>query len=146
MRKCLSLMVAVFVMLVGSVCFAASSASGSTNGSNAVRIHVQGPNNSKLIYAKMPAFILTFKDTKGKAANGTMIFVDRSTGKVLSTRKVYGKTNFVPPNEKRDYVVVFTPAVKNQVIKWSVTKNISAVGNRYFYELYPTSYRIKGVG
>lgn len=146
MRKCLSVLVAFLVMMVGSVCFAATSASGSTNSSNAVRIHVQGPNNSKLIYAKMPAFILTLRDSKGKAANGTMIFVDKSTGKVLSARKVYGKTNFVPPNEKRDYVVVFKPAVKNQVIKWSVTKNTSAVGNRYFYELYPTSYRIKAVG
>jgi hypothetical protein len=94
----------------------------------------------------MPAFIVTFKDTKGKAANGKMIFVDRSTGKVLSSRSVYGKTNFVPPNEKRSYIVVFKPNAKNQVIKWRVEKNHSAVGNRYFSELYTTSYRIKAVG
>ncbi|MDD6133660.1 MAG: hypothetical protein PUB49_02960 [Selenomonadaceae bacterium] len=146
MRKCLSVLVAFLVMMVGSVCFAASSANGSTNGSNACRIDVQAPSNSKLSYSKMPAFIVTFKDTKGKAANGTMIFVDRSTGKVLSSRSVYGKTNFVPPNEKRSYIVVFKPNAKNQVIKWRVEKNHSAVGNRYFSELYTTSYRIKAVG
>ncbi|MBQ1866885.1 MULTISPECIES: hypothetical protein [Selenomonas] len=146
MRKFLSLLVALLIMAAGSVCFAASSVSGSTNGSNACRINVQAPNNSKLSYSKMPAFIVTFKDTKGKAANGTMIFVDRSTGKVLSSRSVYGKTNFVPPNERRSYIVVFKPKVKNQVIKWTVQKNHSAVGNRYFCELYTTNYHIKSVG
>lgn len=146
MRKYFSLFAALLLMLTGTVCFAASSASGSTNASNAVRIHVQGPNNSKLIYSKMPAFIVTFKDSKGKAANGEMIFVDRSNGHVLSASSVYGKTNFIPPKEKRDYIVVFKPKVKNQVIYWSVKKNTSAVGNRYFYELYPTKYRIASVG
>lgn len=146
MKKYVSLVVAFLLMMIGSVCFASTSASGNTSSSNAVYLHVQGPNNSKLIYAKMPAFILTFKDSHGKAASGKMIFVNKANGHVISARSVSGKTNFVPPNELRDYIIVFKPAVKNQVVYWSVKKNISAVGNRYFYELHPTRYQIKAVG
>ncbi|SHK61046.1 hypothetical protein SAMN05216582_10969 [Selenomonas ruminantium] len=146
MRKYFSLCVAFLLLMMSSVCFASTSSSGNTNGSNAVHLHVQGPNNSKLIYAKMPAFILTFKDSHGKAAKGHMIFVNKANGHVISARSVHGKTNFVPPNELRDYIIVFKPDAKNQVVYWSVKKNTSAVGNRYFYELHPMRYQIKSVG
>ena len=75
-----------------------------------------------------------------------MIFVNKANGHVISARSVQGKTNFVPPNELRDYIIVFKSDTKNQVVYWNVKKNTSAVGNRYFYELHPMHYQIKSVG
>jgi hypothetical protein len=132
------------MMLFGVTCFAASSTSGSTNANNAVRIVIQGPSNSKLIFDKMPSFKLTFKTSNGKSANGTMVFCDGNTGNVISSRSVYGGTTFIPPGERRRYIVVFIPS-GNQNIYWSVKKN-NRVFSTYNYEVYPMRYHIGAVG
>ena len=75
-----------------------------------------------------------------------MFFVDGKTGTVIQSRYVCGGTNFVPPDEHRNYIIVFYPCYSNQVAYWSIKKNYKAVGNRYFYELYTTKYNIGAVG
>ena len=143
MKNIVSVLMALVVMFACSVCFANSSASGRTNYTNAMKIVVQAPQNSSLSYSKMPAFVLTFRTSSGAMATGTMSFYDGQTGKHLETRNVTGGTNFVPPKERRSYIVIFR---SNQVAYWRVTKNTKAVGNRYFYELYTGMYWPKAVG
>lgn len=136
----------LLLVLLCSTCFAASSVSGNTNSYNAARLVVQGTQNSKLSYSKMPAFRLTFKYKDGKMAEGRMYFVDGKTGKVISSRYVCGGTNFVPPGERRSYLIVFYPKYSNKIAYWTIKPNYNAVGNRYFYELYKTNYHIGAVG
>lgn len=138
--------VLLILMLICSTCFAASTASGRTNYHNAARLVVQGPQNSNLSYSKMPAFKLTFKYSNGKMAEGYMVFVDGKSGKVLQSRYVCGGTNFVPPKERRSYIIVFYPRYSNKVAYWTIKPNHNAVGNRYFYELYTTNYHVGAVG
>jgi hypothetical protein len=145
MKKFISVLV-MLLLLIGTTCFAASSANGQTNSYNAARLVVQGPQNSKLSYSKMPAFTLTFRTKDNKMIEGYMFFVDGKTGKIIQSRYVCGGTNFVPPGERRNYIIVFYPRYSNQVAYWSIKKNYKAVGNRYFYELYTTKYSIGAVG
>ena len=146
MKKIVSVFVMLLMLIVGTTCFAASSVSGRTDSYNAARLVVQAPQNSKLSYSKMPAFTLTFRTKDGKMAEGAMYFLDGRTGKVISSRNVYGGTNFVPPGERRSYIILFYPRYSNQVVYWSIKRNYKAVGNRYFYELYTMKYSLGAVG
>jgi len=139
--KKIILTIITFCMLF-TTCFAASSASGNLNNNNALRIVIQGPTNSKLIFDKMPSFKLTFRTSNGKPANGYMIFADGRTGEVISYRYVSSGTTFIPPGERRAYIVVFT---SNKNIYWTVTRN-NRVFSTYNYELYPMRYHLGAVG
>ena len=138
-------MISLFITLfmLTATCFAYSATSGRTDSNNAFRIAVQAPANSKLIYDKMPAFTLTTKSTSGKPIYATMYFYDGVTGKFLQKRTVNGSINFIPPYERRSYIVIIKGS---QTVVWTVRKNTKATGNRYNYEVYRMNYSPDAVG
>ena len=145
MKKILTAFVVMFVMFC-STCFAFSGTSGQTTTHNGFRIAVSAPSMPKLVYAKMPAFTFKLWPINGRPSdkiNGTLSFYDGKTGEFLGSQNVYHTVNFIPPKERRSYIVTVW---SNQPVKWSVVKNTKAVGNRYFYEIERTNYKRAAVG
>ena len=146
MKRILSVFVLMLVMFC-STCFAFSATSGQTTTHNAFRIVVSVvPSNSTPVYAKMPAFTFRLWPLNGSPsnkANGTLYYYDEQTGQLLKTENVYGSVNFIPPNEKRRYIVAIW---SDKPVKWEVRKNTKAVGNRYFYSVERTNYKGGPVG
>ena len=145
MKKILSVFVLMFVMFC-STCFAFSATSGQTTTHNAFRITVQAPSVPNLIYAKMPAFtfrLWPINGTPSNKANGTLSFYDGKTGEFLGSQNVYNTVNFIPPKERRSYIVAIW---SDRPVKWDVRKNTNAVGNRYFYEVERANHNGGAVG
>ena len=140
--KKVALIFSILMLALVSTCFAANATSGSVDGYNALYIHVQGPQNSSLSYSRMPAFVFTLK-YNNKAVDGVLDFYDGDNGRYISSKRVYGKMNFVLPGERRNYIVIVHSS-KNAI--WTIRKNTNVTNTRYNYEVYKIKYSTGSVG
>ena len=131
MKRIICLLVIVMTMLTASVCFAASLAGGSTKYYNRCIVQVNGP--SKMIWDKMPAFILTVKNSNGTPGKAR-VDVYAANGNRIASYNAYNTLELKPRIVARKYSIKITP-ISSSNMTWRLEKNYNQVHNSYPYSL-----------
>ena len=130
MRRMNCLPVIVMTMLTASVCVAAPVAGGDTKYFDRCNVQVNGPRN--MIWAKMPAFILTVKNGAGTPGQAR-VDIYTENGNRVETYNVRNRLELKPRIVAKKYYMKITP-LSSSNIRWRVEKNREQSG-AYFYEL-----------
>lgn len=131
MKRIICLLVIVMTMLTASVCSAANLAGGYTKYYNRCIVEVNGP--SKMIWDKMPAFILTVKNSNGTPGKAR-VDVYAANGNRIANYNVYNKLELKPAIVARKYSIKITP-ISSANMNWRLEKNYNQVHNSYPYSL-----------
>lgn len=131
MKRIICLLVIVMTMLTASVCSAANLAGGYTKYYNRCIVQVNGP--SKMIWDKMPAFILTVKNSNGTPGKAR-VDVYAANGNRIANYTVYNKLELKPQIVARKYSIKITP-ISSSNMNWRLEKNYNQVHNSYPYSL-----------
>ena len=130
MKRMNCLPVIVMTMLTASVCVAAPIAGGYTKYFARCNVQVNGPRN--MIWAKMPAFILTVKNDNGTPGQAR-VDVYTENGNRIETYNVRNKLELKPRIVAKNYYMKITP-VSSANMRWRIEKNPEQY-DFYRYEL-----------